>query len=65
MSDNEFVRRDLYEKDIDLIINELENTDKRVTDFKDSVSHQMAWTTLLIGVFQIGLALILFFLTKR
>ena len=65
MNDNDFVRNDLYQKDLDLIANELDNTNKRIDDVKDSIGHNLALTAILVGVFQLGLALILYFLTKH
>ena len=65
MNDSDFVRNDLYQKDLDLIANELENTNKRIDDLKESISRQLTLTGIMIGTFQLGLALVLYFLTKQ
>ncbi len=64
MNDNDFVRKDLYQKDIDFIANEVDNTNKRIDDLSNSISHQLTWMGVVITSFQIGIALIIFFLTK-
>lgn len=42
MNDSEFVRKDEYEKDTDIIASEINNTNKRLDDVKDFMSWTLA-----------------------
>ena len=65
MPDSEFVRKDLHDANLDTILILIDKTNERINDLKDSINRQFAIMGITIGVFQLGLALILYFLTKH
>ena len=52
-------------KNGDTILILIDKTNERINDLKDSINRQFAIMGITIGVFQLGLALILYFLTKH
>ena len=65
MSDSEFVRKDVHDANLDTILILIDKTNERINDLKDSINRQFAIMGITIGAIQLGLALILYFLTKH
>ena len=65
MSDSEFVRKDVHDANLDTILILIDKTNERINDLKDSINRQLTIMGITIGAFQLGLALILYFLTKH
>lgn len=75
MSDSEYVRKDLHDANIETLavavddtnsrIDDLrDETKERISDMKDSINRSLNLFALSVGILQIGLAVLLYFLTK-
>ena len=64
MNDSEFVRKDLHDKDIDILIQECNNLNNRIDDMKAFVSWGFSILGILLVVVQLGVGFILYLITK-
>ncbi|MBQ7543874.1 MAG: hypothetical protein IJT02_02920 [Synergistaceae bacterium] len=64
MNDNDFVRKDLHDKDIDIVIQETNNLNNRIDDLKSFVSWGFSILGILLVVVQLGVGFILYLITK-
>ena len=64
MNDNDFVRKDLHDKDMDIIIQETNNLNNRIDDIKSFVSWGFSILGILLVVVQLGVGFILYLITK-
>ena len=75
MSDDIYVRKDVNEAQNDLLVTAIADTDKRIDDLRsemnerindihNSINHALTIAGIVFAAVQIGLAVILFFLTK-
>ena len=65
MNEKDYVRKDVYDANLDTILLLEDKTNERINDVKDSINRQLTIMGITIGAFQLGLALILYFLTKH
>ena len=76
MSDSEFVRKDVHDANIETLAVAVDGTNsriddlrdevkERISDMKDSINRSLNIFALGIGILQIGLAVLLYFLTKK
>ena len=70
MSD-EFVRKDVYDAEQDIILEEIDNLRKRLDDYKDSTTRQTNFWGIMIAIIaflfagmQIGIAVVIFLLSR-
>ena len=64
MNDSDFVRNDLHDKDIDILIQENNNLNNRIDDMKAFVSWGFSILGVLLVVVQLGVGFILYLITK-
>ena len=65
MNEKDYVRKDVYDANLDTILLLEDKTNERINDVKDSINRQLTIMGITIGAFQLGLALILYVLTKH
>ena len=63
MSDSEFVRKDIYDKDLEIIAAELSSTEKRLDDIKDFISWGLGILGAIFVITQIGIGFLLYMLS--
>ena len=71
MDEKDFVRKDVYEAEQDTLLLLNEKTNQRIDDLKDNINRQVNFWGITISVIaglfaamQIGLAIVLYFLSK-
>ena len=64
MDENAYVRKDVFEAKIDTLLVLNDKTNERIDDLKDSVNRNFAVLGISFAAVQIGLAVVIYFLSK-
>lgn len=65
MNDDIYVRKDIHEKDTDILAEAVNNTNNRIDDIKDFVSWGLTLLGIIFVIVQIGVGFLLYILTNK
>ena len=64
MDEQKYVRKDLYEKDTDLLVQEISSLKERISEIKDFMNWTLASLGILFVIVQIGVGFVLWLITR-
>ncbi|MBR0279127.1 MAG: hypothetical protein IJQ75_04010 [Synergistaceae bacterium] len=65
MNDDIYVRKDIHEKDTDILADAVNNTNNRIDDIKDFISWGLTLLGIIFVIVQIGVGFLLYILTNK